>query len=416
MTDTDAPNGRAGFKIIAVATLIAGLGGYAVTTFAARGLGAEQYSVFAVFWGALYLIIGTLAGFQQEFSRAARPAPDRAVVRHWGRVTLVFAGGAALIVAALTTLVLGALASVIFPVQRWELVLPIVVGSLFYVVVATLTGVLYGMRSWWPLAVVIVGDVALRAIAFAVVLWGGGDVRALAWATVVPFPLIALLLAGLVVRSRTGYALDVDGRRLAVNVARTVAAGAGASLLVSGFTLLIGIVGGVGAYVGVVAYVLVLARAPLVVATMALQSYFVVVLRRRAERLRTVVVLCAVIGAAGVVGAAAAWVIGPWLVVMLAGPEFVVSPIVPAAFVLVSTFTGWLTVSGSAVLSAGRHSAYLWGWTLAAVVATCSLFISPGDLVLRVSVALTAGPLVGMIVHLVSLMGPAAEPEDARDS
>ena len=417
MTAPDSTRGNDGFAVIAVATLLAGVGGYVVTTFAARGLGAEQYSVFAVFWGALYLIVGALAGLQQEFSRATHPALDRGLARRGASVAWRFIGGTALVFGVFIAIVLGALATRVFPIHGWQLVVPIIVGVVLYVAVATLTGVLYGLQAWWPLAIVIVSDVAVRAVAFAIVLSSGGDVLQLAWATVIPFPVIVLLLVGLLSRSPAGFTLDVGGSALVVNTVRTVGAGAGAALLVSGFTLLIGLAGGVGAHVGVVAYVLVLARAPLVVATMALQSYFVVVFRRRTDRLRAVFVISAVVGAAGALGAIAAWLCGPWVIKVLAGNDYTVLPIVPAAFVLVSVFTGWLTVSGSAVLSAGRHGAYLWGWAVAAVVASCALFVTPGDLdlVLRVSVALAVGPLTGIIVHFVVLARPTTKPSDASE-
>ena len=36
-----------------VATAIAGVGGYVITTVVARGLGDERYATFAIFWAAL---------------------------------------------------------------------------------------------------------------------------------------------------------------------------------------------------------------------------------------------------------------------------------------------------------------------------------------------------------------------------
>lgn len=405
---------RRGLIIVAVATAVAGLGGYLVTTLAARGLGADLYSFFAVFWGALYLVIGALSGFQQEFSRAVHPtdresSPDERLL---ARFTVAAVGCVAVLLAVL----LLAGTSAAFPEYGWELSGPLMAGAVVYVAVAVTTGVLYGTRAWSALAVVIVGDVALRALAFAVVLLvAGRDVVALAWASVIPFPLILLVLTVALRRPTSrAFHLDAGGRVLAVNSLRTVIAGIGASLLVSGFPLLIGLAGGAGAEVGVLVYVLVLARAPLVVTTMALQSYLVVVFRRRPDRTRVVLLACAAVAALGLVVAVAAWFGGPWLVELLGGPDYRVAPVVPAALVLASTTTGWLAITGAGVLSAGDHRGYVWGWTIAAAISVVMLFALPGELFLRVALALAVGPLVGAGLQLVRIVRvrpqhPAAE-------
>jgi O-antigen/teichoic acid export membrane protein len=407
---------RRGLALIAGATAVAGLGGYLVTTIAFRGLGSSDYSVFAVFWGALYLVVGALAGFQQEFSRAAHPAGSTAPVVDGPRTRLrpfllVSAGivaGVLLVAVALGT-------PAVFPAHGWELAVPLVVGAVVYVVVSALTGVLYGVSAWGPLAVVIVGDVALRGIAFVVVLSAGGDLVALAWATVIPFPLIVVVLVAFVRSPSRTFVLDVRARALGENSFRTVVAGIGASLLVSGFPVVIGLAGGAGSSVGVLVYVLVLARAPLVVGTLALQSYFVVMFRRRTDRLRVVLLACLAVTGVGVVVAAAAWAWGAPLIELLTGEEYTAEPVLPAALVLASITTAWLAITGAGVLSASDHAGYAAGWTLAAVVAVVVLFALPGELWVRVAVALSAGPVVGAALQLVRLVGRRQQPATDED-
>lgn len=411
MTVEQSPaSSRRGLVIVAVSTAIAGVGGYLVTTVAARGLGAEGYSIFAVFWGALYLVIGALSGFQQELSRATHPAGRESIPAE--RLLAKFTAGSVACVAVALTVLLLAGSSWAFPDHGWDLGAPLLAGAVVYVAVATTTGVLYGTRAWSALAVVIVGDVALRAIAFAVVLLAGGDLVALAWASVVPFPvMLAVLALALRMPTSRAFQLDVGARGLASNSVRTVAAGVGASLLVSGFPLLIGLAGGAGAAVGVLVYVLVLARAPLVVTTMALQSYLVVVFRRHDDRIRVVLLACAAVAGLGTAVAIAAWFWGPWLIELLGGPDYIVDPVVPAALVLASTATGWLAITGAGALAAGDHGVYVWGWTIAAAISVVLLFALPGELFVRVAVALAVGPVVGAGLQFVGIV--RARPQHA---
>ncbi len=401
------PSARRGLIVIAASTAVAGLGGYLVTTLGARALGPSGYAVFAVFWGALYLVVGSLAGFQQELSRATSATSGRA---HGASSLLVrFIGGSAPVVAATLGVGLLIVTPLVFPSEGWSLAAPLLVGAVAYVGVAIATGVLYGVFAWHALAVIIMGDVLLRALGFIVATLVDGGVVTFAWATVVPFPAVFAILIMLLVRRGSTFRFDVGWRALAMNSLRTVAAGIGASALVSGFPLLIGLAAGTGDEVGVLVYVLVLARAPLVVTTMALQSYLVVVLRRRRERVRATVVLLGVIGGVGAVATAGAWFVGPWLVELLAGPAYLVAPAVPALLVLVSITTGWLAVTGSAVLASGDHASYAAGWTVAAAVAIVVLFALPGEPLLRISVALAIGPVVGVAFQFVRIVRGGAD-------
>ena len=68
----------AGPPMLAIAAVIAGLAGLVVTSAVAVVAGAESYAVFAVFWSALYLIVGCLFGVQQEIARGVTaPGPRR---------------------------------------------------------------------------------------------------------------------------------------------------------------------------------------------------------------------------------------------------------------------------------------------------------------------------------------------------
>ena len=109
----------------------------------------------------------------------------------------------------------------------------------------------------------------------------------------------------------------------------------------------------------------------------------------------------------GLVGAIAAYVLGPWLFGLLYPPkpseieayaQVVTSPVL-AFLVFASVFLALLVLSGSLVIALNMHRAYVSGWVLAAVVA-CVVAVSPLPLLTRTLLALYAGPLLGLLVHL----------------
>jgi len=71
-SDGPASSSRSGPISILIATAVGGGAGYLLTILVGVRLGAEGYAPFAIFWSTLYLVIGALAGIQQEVARAAR--------------------------------------------------------------------------------------------------------------------------------------------------------------------------------------------------------------------------------------------------------------------------------------------------------------------------------------------------------
>jgi hypothetical protein len=60
-----------------------------------------------------------------------------------------------------------------------------------------------------------------------------------------------------------------------------------------------------------------------------------------------------------------------------------------------------LTLSGAASLALERHAVYVVGW-VAATAVTVTVLLLPGSMETRTVVALVAGPLVGIPVHLLA--------------
>jgi len=393
-----------GFRAIAISTLVAGLLGYAITTVAARGLGPDEYADFSSFWGMQYLLVGTFGGLQQEFSRAVSPTASPTGAP---RVTSRFAVAGAGVAALVSLAVVSVAGPIVFAEGVAGFGAPLLVGLALYAVVAVYSGVMYGISAWRVLAVVIVADPLLRLAGIAIVLLAGGGATSAVWASVVPYLVVLGILVGTMMRGTgSAFAVDVGPARLAANAARTVGAAVGVSVLVSGLPLLVGLARGEASAssVGVLVFVLILTRAPLVLAVLSLQSYLIVRLRDGGGRVGALLAVGVV--AAGAALALAGYLVGSPVIEAIAGPRYAVDPVVVAVLVASSVATALLGVTGAVVLARSRHGVYVAGWTIAAAMSALLMFVLPGTLETRVAAALAVGPLLGLAVHALALLRP----------
>jgi len=349
-------------------------------------------------------LVGGLSGIQQEVTRAThviepgtRVRPSRA--RNFAIV-------AAVAVAVLTVATAPLWQPAVFPGSGWALVLPLAVGAGSYVLVATLSGSLYGVAQWRSLALMIAADGILRLLLIVVGLVLVPDVVALAWAAALPFPLAIMVLWPVVRGGFVGRSdLDVGYRALTWNVARTVLASVSAAVLVSGFPLLLGLVGkdADAALRGELIFTITLARAPLIVTVLSLQSVLLVRFRDHAESwLRTFLAVQGVIAAGAVLIGLGGLLLGPAVFSWVGGAPTSISGEFIAVLVVSSALVGALYVSGSAVLARSQHFVYSLGW-VAAAAATIVVMLLNLDLLSRVATALVVGPAVGLVVHLAWL-------------
>jgi hypothetical protein len=291
----------------------------------------------------------------------------------------------------------------VFPDRGWALVVPLAVGAGSYVLLATLCGSLYGLSRWGPLALLLAGDGVLRAGLVGGALAFTHDIVLLAWMVVIPFPLaIALIWPGI----RRGFAgrsdLDVGYRALGENIARTVLASIATASLVSGFPLVLGLAAaGVSrASLGELVFTITLVRAPLIISLMAVQSLLVVRFRDAPEtRGRFLAQLLGAIAAGTVVLAAAGWAVGQPVLEVVAGRPTDLDGAFIALLVLSSGLVAALSATGAVVLALRSHSVYLAGWIVAVVGTVAALFL-PLPFVTRVDIAVIAGPLAGLAVHV----------------
>lgn len=401
-----------GLRLILGATVVAGGAGYVVTILVPGVLGPDRVQPFLLFWSAMYLMVAVLAGVQQEVTRAAHPSID-STSAHSRRSLRGFTITVSLVVAALVLAAIPLWNLLFTPELGWRMALPLAVAAASYVVVATLSGIMYGLARWQSIALFIAGDALLRLACVGAVLLVTRDVVALTWAAALPFLLTVILFWPLIRGGIVGrFGIDVSSRQLGWNISRTLLASLAMGVLMSGFPLVIGATstGLPAAPVSVLIVLLTLVRAPVVIPMLSLQSFLIVHFRSLYGKplWSSVTRIGAAVVGGTVVLSLLAWWLGPWVVALVL-PEYQTDAWVLAAIVATSGFLALLCVSGPAVLAKSAHSAYSAGWMLAAAVSLGLMFV-PIDVVPRTLIALGAGPLVGVVVHLCWLLVSARSP------
>ncbi|EKF22093.1 polysaccharide biosynthesis family protein [Mycolicibacterium hassiacum DSM 44199] len=408
MTDATPATGaitRASVLRVGAATALSALCGYVVMYLAARNLAPEGFSVFSVFWGAFGLVTGATNGLLQEATREVR----HAVSAPAGRPRRTRPMWAAVLVAALAAAAIIGTAPLwaarVFAEARLLSVLLLAAGVAGFCLHATLLGMLAGVNRWTQYGALMVTDAGIRvAVAVAAFVLGWG-LAGFLWATV------AGAVAWLIVLLVSPAALGAARLRTAGGMAgflrgasHSIAAAGASAVLVTGFPVLLkATYGDLGAAGGVVLLAVMLTRAPLLIPLTALQGNLIAhFVDERGRRLRALLAPVAVVGLVGAIGVVAAGLIGPWLLRVAFGPEYLADGAVLAWLTAAATSIALLTLTGAATVAAALHRAYAAGWVSATVVATM-LLLAPLALETRTIVALLCGPLVGMAVHLVAL-------------
>jgi O-antigen/teichoic acid export membrane protein len=109
------------------------------------------------------------------------------------------------------------------------------------------------------------------------------------------------------------------------------------------------------------------------------------------------------------VGALGAYLVGPFIMVAFFGTGYQVSGLLLAALTLAAACLALLTLTGSAVLAAGRHKAYAIGWFLS-TIASVTLLMTDLPLASRSVLSLCVGPPLGIGIHLAAFRSGPTSP------
>lgn len=399
-----------GLPAVGVASVIAAAASYLILFIAARALTPEENAQFLTFWAVLFFILGVLAGIINEFTRAVRAGAAETASSTRGVPVFPFGVligcGAAVAIAASSPL----WAPSILPDDTVLLVAILSAAAVAYAAHCSLAGAAGGSQRWFLFGGLAASEALMRLVLVVVIvatvstrlgLEAASAAGALTW-------MLILLIVG---RSRSAVRAraDVGFVALLSNTAHAMVSAAATAALITGFPILLRVTTTSVEYAGAAPLILAisLTRAPIMIPLQAFQS----VLISRFVGIKGTVLLRAVAGpmaallAIGGVGAIAAGLLGP-SVMLVFGPAYVVTSLTMAALTFAGCLMAILTVTGTACLARGMHAAYSVGW-LVATASTFLLLLLPGTLEMRVILSLLLGPVVGALVHLMTLLALA---------
>jgi len=404
---------RRGAAAIGVASALSGLSGYLILVIAARALGPVRNADFLVFWSLLFGLFGIVGGLQQETTRSVRsadlsPTPAPRPV-HVVPVSLLVGIAAALVIGATSPIwsvpTLGS--------RSWPLVVALCLAVPAFAGHSAVVGALSGRRSWRACSLLISSEATVRLLLVALVALAGARTRGLEIASSAAAAVwIAFIFASPTGR-RAARATGDSNRGLFLNRAgHAMVAAASTAVLVVGFPVLLRLTSSDVEWITAAPLLLAisLTRAPLLMPLNAYQG--VAIAHFLSERDRGMAVLlrpaAAVLGV-GALGAAGAFLVGPFIMTAFFGPGYQVSGLLLAGLTVAAVCLALLTLSGSAVLAAGRHKAYAIGWFLSSI-ASVALLMPDLPLAIRSVVSLCVGPLLGIGIHLSALRSVPPRP------
>lgn len=392
-------------RSLSLATVFAALSGFIILIVAGRTLGDEGYANFQAYWGLFFALCGLIDGLTHETTRGVSAVKSGAAAgdaRPW-RFGLILGVLVAVVLLATSPWWIDQLASGGSGASSL-----LAIGLLSYTFQAVLSGVLSGSEQWPRYAGLVALDSGIRLL-LSLVAWGlGWGLSGFFLVTVVGAASWLLVIWG----SPVSVSVDVSGKAFRRRVLSAMAASGASAALITGFPVMLQITADpadtvTGVTIGAVMAAVTLTRAPILVPVQRFQSALIV----RFVRNQSVAALLTPIGlvlGVGIIGAAAAWLIGPWLMVNIYGSQdFWVSGPFLAILTFASACTASLMITGSAALASEQHRLYVVGWIVASVVAFGVLAL-PLPIEVAVGSALIVGPGAGGLVHAAALRSRSA--------
>ncbi len=390
---------------VAVAALVVSLAGYLVILVAAHALTPADNADFLSYWALLFLCSGVMGGIQSEATRAVHTTRRGADPRRSTSPLAVGLGlGGAVAVMVLVTSPLWGTA--VLGSDQWGLLAFVAVGAIGFAGHNAVVGTLAGNGRWtafsWLLGGEAVARLALTLVAAAAATMVPAQIglpaaaagAALTWVAVIVWP------RARAVREAAGTRVSGSAGDLARRMGPAMIGAASSATLLVGFPVMLRLTtdGPEYALAAPLLLAVQVTRAPLMVPLGAFQGVAIThVLDHGAAALTKI---GAIIVGIGAVGAGAAWLVGPW-VMLIFGPEYRVPGGVLAGLTAGAATLALLTLSGAMTIALGRHRLFAVGWFVAAAVTILLLLVVPADAGTRAVVGLLTGPLVGVASHLV---------------
>jgi O-antigen/teichoic acid export membrane protein len=389
---------------VGVGLVIAGLTAYGFTVVAARALGKTDYAPLSVLWAMVFVVgPGFFLPIEQEVSRAlaARRARGEGAGPVIRRAALFGSLIAVLLLIALLVLS-PILVSNLFD-GDWMLFAGLVLGMLGFAVEYLARGVFSGLGRFRPYSVVVGGEALLRfigCVALALVSVGYAGWYGLVLGIA---PALAVLLA---LRGQRGIVTegpDAPWSELSSALGALLAGSVLAMVLVNGGPIAMKILAGSGQdeLVSQFFTAVIVARIPLFL-FQAVQAALLPKLSALAsagmfdEFKAGFRKLVAVVAGVGAVAVAVAFILGPWAIRLLYGPEFNLGHRTVGLLAAGSVLFMLAQAMAQAVIALGGHTRMALCWL--AAVATFVIVTAAGtDLYLRVEMGLLAGSAVACL-------------------
>ena len=407
---------------IMAASITAAASSLLITVVSARTLTVAQNKEFLVFWGFMFGIFGVISGIQTESTRAALagrktaaepaepsgPPGPAAPARRRARIltTALLLG---LVIAALTLLAAPAWVPSLTPSTGPLTAALIAAGVWGYAGQASLSGVLAGTRSWNLYSALMAAEALLRLLLTLLVAVVVSSLIGLEAAAAAPALVWLLFLLIPAARALAGSRADVGAARLTSFSLQAMLSSASWAVLVTGFPTLLEITspGADAAEVAIVILAVSLTRSPIMIPLQAFQGVLITTIADAdpSRRLAGVTRILGILLAGGTALAAAAALVGPWLVRSVYGPHYDPSPWLLGLLTLAAVSMASLVLTGASTIALNNHRAYTLGWVLAALTAVLLLRLLPLSVSPRAVLALGLAPLSGVCVHLRAIAG-----------
>jgi O-antigen/teichoic acid export membrane protein len=274
---------------------------------------------------------------------------------------------------------------------------------------SAVVGALAGHRSWRLYSALVSSEAIVRLLFVVLVALAGATTYGLEIASAAA----AAVWLAFVVVSPTGRRAaratgDSDSGQFLNRSGHAMVAAASSAVLVVGFPVVLRLTTSNLEWITAAPLLLAisLTRAPLLMPLNAYQGVAIAHFLNEQDRGRAVLLRpAATIVSVGALGAACAYIVGPFIMVAFFGSGYYVGGFLLAGLTLAAACLALLTLTGSAVLANGRHRAYAVGWFLSSVVSV-SLLTTDLPLASRCVLSLCVGPLVGIGIH-VSALSPS---------
>ncbi|PFG32531.1 glycosyltransferase [Sanguibacter antarcticus] len=399
---------------IAVASAIGAVTNLVILTVAARVLlPVENNTAFVTFWSTLFAFFGVMTGFSIEATRAvsaATSSEDRTSVPTTGagRPPRVMAVGVgiACVVGLLVGVTIPVWSPAIFTMHPWALGGLVVLGVTGNALHAATVGSLAGSRIWRPYSSLIGFESLVRlTLVLVCAFMGLGVLGFAAAAAAAAFTWAGFVATSSQVRHAVGVRVDSTLPLFLRRVTSSGVASGASALLVVGFPVLLSLTtpDAEMALAAPVLMAITLTRAPLMIPLNAYQGVAVThFVAHRDQGLRAMLPAARLVVLVGVVGAVLALLVGPQIMALVFGSAYRVPGLVLAGLTLAVILLALLTLTGALCQALTMHGPFVAGWVTAVLVSVATLLV-PASLEARSVLALAAGPVAGLIVHLTAL-------------